>query len=125
MRVPRLVTAERRSCGMPRRAWSAAVLGITGVLVGALVGAGPAAAAGVGSLTLSPDRGRPTAQFAISYSYPQQNGTCAQVLFCESWMAMPRKTPGDRGEPHPALAATASRTASCFGFFARSLRLKR
>lgn len=63
MRVPRLAVA----------------FGATGALVGSLVGAGPAAAAGVGALRLSPDRGRPTAPFSISYDYPQQNSACAKV----------------------------------------------
>ena len=76
MRVPRL----RRS-GRPRRGWLAVAFGATGILLGVLVGAGPAAAAGVGTLRLSPDRGRPTTPFSVSYDYPQQNSACARVSF--------------------------------------------
>ena len=74
MRVPRLA-------GRPRRGLTAVAFGATGILVGTLVGAGPAAAAGVGTLKLNPDHGRPTAAFSISYEYPQQNNACAKVSF--------------------------------------------
>lgn len=74
MRVPRTDAGRRRS------GWLAVTLGVAGALVGALAGAGPAAAAGTASLTLRPDRGRPTAPFAVQYSFSPESNACPATV---------------------------------------------
>jgi hypothetical protein len=82
------------------------VLAAAGILVGTLVGAGPAAAAGGGTLRLSPDRGRPTAPFTITYEYTPTGTTCkGQVTF--AWDGSPLHTAAPVG---PAMSG---RTLRC------------
>jgi len=85
MRVPRTDAGRRRS------GWLVVALGVAGALVGALAGAGPAAAAGTASLSLRPDRGRPTTPFSVQYSFSPEANTCpATVSF--TWDNQPLGT---------------------------------
>jgi hypothetical protein len=84
MRVPRLRPAV--------------VAGAVGVLTGALIGAGPAAAAA--TLVLRPDHGRPTTPFAVEYQFTAQGADCPLTVSF-SWDGRPLGTahvtrPGQR-----------------------------
>ncbi len=96
MRVPRATTAGGHRSGRPRRGWSAFVLGVAGALVGILVGAGPAVAAGTDSLTLNPDSGRPTALFTAEYRFFPATLACPAVQFTWDGRALKKVTPQQR-----------------------------
>jgi hypothetical protein len=57
-----------------------AVLVAIGVLAGALIGAGPALAAGTAALKLNPDRGRPGAAFTAVYQFSPAGTVCPMTV---------------------------------------------
>ena len=91
MRVPRLVNAGwHRSDGparseRARRGWSAVAFGAIGILVWILVGAGPAAAASIGTLRVDPAFGRPTTKFTVTYEYAPATTACVKGSVTFKW----------------------------------------